>query len=359
MDVDARMQLFDLKKKYQFQTTPGVDKYNMPLYDVQTESGGQSIGMYPVYQGFISPAYINGIQVPLQSQRSTFFNVWPNVVQNSTTGAIGDGTPGPYTITFPISPGNQTPINVPVNSILRGHVDMAGIIATGNNVDPPVSSVFDTTIPVTSVESAVYITAMAADGSNIIVADSGQMLQGATNYGLLMTPGPAPFGNAALPGGYSITSNTVNYFTGVVTVTFPVNIPSGIAINAEWYFYQTGLPRAILFYNNTLTLRSPPDRQYLVELDAYLSPAAFLNTEEAIPFGYMAEYLARGAARKILSDTGDVEQFQFYEPLFKEQELLVWKRSQRQFTNDRTQTIYSQRDLASGQFGFNNAGGST
>src|SRR6185295_17806789 len=37
MDVDARIQVFDLKTKYQFLTTPGVDKYNMPLYDTQTE----------------------------------------------------------------------------------------------------------------------------------------------------------------------------------------------------------------------------------------------------------------------------------------------------------------------------------
>jgi len=102
------------------------------------------------------------------------------------------------------------------------------------------------------------------------------------------------------------------------------------------------LPRGVLFNNNTLTFRSPPDTQYLVQLDAYLSPAAFLNSPNAIPFGYMAEYIARGAARKILSDTGDVEQFNFYEPLFREQETLVWKRSQRQFTSTRTPTIFSQ-----------------
>ena len=56
----------------------------------------------------------------------------------------------------------------------------------------------------------------------------------------------------------------------------------------------------------------PPDNQYLVELEAYLSPAAFMSTSSALPYAYMAEYIARGAARKILSDTGDVEQFQFY-----------------------------------------------
>jgi hypothetical protein len=86
----------------------------------------------------------------------------------------------------------------------------------------------------------------------------------------------------------------------------------------------------------------PPAFQYLVEIEAYLSPAAFLNTEAGIPFGYMAEYIARGAARKYLSDIGDVDQFNFYEPLFKEQESLVWKRSQRQWTATRTETIYSQ-----------------
>jgi hypothetical protein len=71
----------------------------------------------------------------------------------------------------------------------------------------------------------------------------------------------------------------------------------------------------------------------------------------------MAEYIARGAARKMLSDTGDWEQFQSYEPLFLEQEMLVWKRSQRQWTATRTETIYSQ---GFGQgMGLNNIGGGT
>jgi hypothetical protein len=72
----------------------------------------------------------------------------------------------------------------------------------------------------------------------------------------------------------------------------------------------------------------------------------------------MAEYIARGAARKILSDTGDWEQFMAYEPLFQEQELLVWKRSQRQWTATRTETIYSQGFSGQG-YGSNNLGGGT
>ena len=345
MDVDARIQLFDLKTKYQFQTTPTVDKYNMPLYDLQIETPSpmipQTIGKYPVYQGFLGPAYINGVQVPFYTQKDSFYKSWPNIVQNLQNITIGDGVTTNFDLSFPIL-SNSTPANPPINGILRGHVDLAGIIATGNNIDPPLTTTFLTTIPTTSVDAAVFITSQSSTGENIVVTDSGQFLSNDINYGLLMSPGKAPYGNTGLSGGYSTTLNTVNYLTGQVNVTFPVAPADGANISAQVYYFQSGLPRGILFYNNTLVLRSPPSQQFLVELDAYLSPAAFLNTTDALQYGYMAEYIARGAARKILSDTGDIEQFQFYEPLFKEQELLVWKRSQRQWTSTRTQTIYSQ-----------------
>lgn len=362
MDVDARVQLFDLKTKYQFQTTPGISDYNMPLYSTQVEgsSPGQfSIASYPVYQGFMQSCYVNGIQVPFYNQRDSFFNLWPNYLQALTQVGTGNGTAGPYTLSIPYNPA------------IPGHVDMAGIIATGSVQDPPLNNNLlvssaapyngNSVIPSTSVYSAVYFTATGQDGQNIVVADSGQFLSGNTGgdlYGLLMSPGLPPYGVTPLSNGYSITQNTINYNTGVATnVYFPVAIPSGTPIQAQCYFYQQGLPRAILFYNNCLTVRPPPNISYLVELNAYLSPAAFLSSGQAIPFAYMAEYISRGAARKLLSDTGDTEQFMFYEPLFKEQETLVWKRSQRQFTATRTGTIFS--DLQ-GQSNYNNIGqGST
>jgi hypothetical protein len=367
IEIDLRLQLFDLKKKYSFQTVPGVDRYNMPLYSIQTEVGAQEIAPFPVYQGFMGPAYVNGIQVTFSTQRNEFFNIWPNVTQYATVVGQGDGSSGPYTITLPVLPNNSTPINPPVNGILRGHIDIQGITQLGLTYgDPPVVSSLqaETTpgtielVPVTSVDSAFYLTSTDSTGANVIVQDSGQFLSGNVNYGLMMQEGRAPYGNAALSGGYSTTLNTINYFTGEATVTFPVAIPSGVNINAQYYFFQSGLPRALLYYNNTITLRTVPSSTFRVELDAYLTPAAFMLTTDAVPFAYMTEYWARGAARKMLADTGDMEQFQFYEPLFKEQEALVWKRSQRQFTSTRTQTIYSQGQNQ-GQGGFNNFGGLT
>jgi hypothetical protein len=376
MDVDARLQLFDLKTKYQFQTQPAVDQYNMPLYQIQTQPGAQNIGYYPVYQGFIPPAYINGIQIPWQTQKSQFYNIWPNVVQNVGVIAQGDGTAGPYTLQVPII-GPPSPPNPPWSALSRGHIDMTGIIdfatATGTYADPPLvdSVTAQLSIPavrVTSVESRFYLTALGANEANIVVADSGQFLDTNVNYGLLMVPGSAPgglnfagvpysTGNGVLAGGYSTTSNTVNYLTGQITVTFPEAIPAGNNINCQCFYFQSGLPRGLLYYNNTLTMRTVPDQQYLVELDAYLSPTAFLNTGAAIPFGYMAEYIARGAARKMLADTGDWEQFDRYEPLFIEQERLVWKRSQRTWTASRTESIYSQGFGQGAGFNNNYGGG--
>jgi hypothetical protein len=381
MDVDARIQLFDLKTNYSFQTSPGVDQYNMPLYTIQTEPGGAIIGPYPVYQGFLDPVYINGIQIPFQTDQTSFYNIWPNIVQQMNTVITGDGTPGPYNFQFPLSPNNSTPANPPFQYILRGHTDLSGIIANFNNslsVNDPIFgktlatdvSTTSFVVPQSSINPAVYITALDAFGNNVVVQDSGQILIDSSNnrqpnYGLLMVPGQNPYGYSALPNGgalptpYDTTQNTVNYLTATINnLYFPVSIPAGNQISAQCFLFQCGLPRGVLFYNNTLTFRSPPDRQYLVQLTAYLSPAAFLNTPSAIPFGYMAEYIARGAARKILADTGDVEQFQFYEPFFREQEMLVWKRSQRIWTSTRTETIYSQ-GINQGQQGYNSLGGTT
>ena len=349
-DVDARIQLFDFKTKYQFQTQPGVDQYNMPLYDIQISptTSNQSVNFYPVYQGFVGPAYIGGVQCGFETEKDKFFSVWPKVVQQSFVAAIGDGG-ATYTFQIPFIGPQVSPPNPPFNAILRGHVDISGIVATNLNIDPPIATTttnYIATIPTTSVDSAVFITSIDSTGNKIVVQDSGEFLDTNINLGLLMEPGKAPYGNQALPGGYSATSNVINYLTGEITVTFPTAVPSGNNINVQCYFFQTGLPRSILFYNNCLILRSPPAQSYTVELDAYLSPAAFLNTSSALPFGYMAEYLSLGAARKILSDTGDAEQLAFYEPRFLEQESLVHIRSQRQWTATRTKTLYSQNNTS-------------
>lgn len=353
-DMDARVQLFDFKTKWQFQTMELISDYNMPVYSIQTSPEIQSISYYPVYQGFTGTSYVNGIQIPMYVQRDAFWKIWPNYIQSLPNAGISNGTIGPYRLTVPFFPA------------IPGHLDMNGVIAAANGGivnDPIFGTAIPANIPYSSFYPGVYITYQNLNGSTTTIADSGIFLSGNTSgqlYGLLIeysNPGgfnPNPFGYSPLSGGYSITSNTVNYEDGIINVTLPSLPVPNTPIQVQSYFFQQGIPRAILQYNNVLTIRPPPDIPYLIEVDAYLTPAAFLATTDAITFAYMSEYIARGAARKILSDTGDWDQFNAYEPLFIEQERLVWKRSQRIFTSQRTGTIYS--DLQGSQSNLNSIG---
>ena len=313
--------------------------YNTNGYPAQVQPGNQAISYYPVYQGFLGPAFVNGIQVPFFTEQGGFFNIWPNYIQGLNNSFQGNGGAS-YTLTTPFFPA------------LAGHVDITGIIAANSPIDPIVATTLNENVPKTSTFPAVYITTQDANNNTIVVSDSGQFFSatGVTgNMQLGMLTG-------AVASGWGTSTNVVNYTTGQINVTFNESIPAGTPINIQSYYVQQGIPRAILFYNNVLTIRPPCDISYLIELEAYLSPAAFLSNSQSVPFAYMAEYIARGAARKILSDTGDIEQFQFYEPLFKEQETLVWKRSQRVFTSTRTPTIFSNFSSQSPSNNFSGGG---
>jgi hypothetical protein len=342
MDVDARMQLFDFKTKYIFQTIPGITDYNMPLYSAQSQPGSQIIAPFPVYQGFFGPVFFDGVESGFYTQREPFAKIWPNYTQQLSSVAVGNGSTTSFTFTLPYFPA------------IPGHIDVTGIMALYNATstiqDPPFQNTLNLNtagnwvVPTTSVYPGVTISYTDENGNNVNVIDSGQFLTGDTGgqlYGLLVqNSGSYPNGLVPLAT-YSTTANTVNYQTGKVNVTFLNPPPSGAQIQAQCVFFQPGIPRALLYYDNTMSIRPPPNTQYTVEIGAYLTPAAFLSSSNAIQFGYMSEYIARGAAQKILSDTGDWEQYTAYEPIFLKQELLVWKRSQRQFTSTRTQTIFS------------------
>jgi hypothetical protein len=182
------------------------------------------------------------------------------------------------------------------------------------------------------------------------------------NYPVGSETGDQNVGNlmlrSVLEAGGTTVSGTVDYETGEVeNANFGVGIPANNPIQVKYVSFDPGRPGLCIFYNNTLTLRPIPDTSYLIELNAYLTPVAFLNSADALPFGYMAEYIARGAARKILSDTGDWEQFDRYEGLFREQEMLVTRRTDRQRSVTRTPTIFSDVNNQNGNGWFNGGQG--
>lgn len=367
-DMPARIQLFDLKTTYNKELFPNIDQYNAPVTYLPS---GQVI---PTFNSYLVPAYIDGYQIVMQQSRDQWMKLFPNRMENGQFG-LGTGVNGPYALTL-----DNTPI-------IRGHKDQniqpnALLTATISNVTPGASTVITAintfsvgqfvnivgvtgiagginggpfviiaatpttfTIPLATagaytgggtatafvvgneglLTSGVFVTAQDASGNTLVAQDDGEgNLIGDVAPTVLPTP----------------PSNTVNYLTGQISVNFAQPIPAGTSINVQFIPYTPGRPQAVLFFDNTFSFRPVPEKPYLFQIDAYYNPAAFLNTADSVPYRWMAEYLARGTARKILTDYGDAEQLAFYEPYFREQENFVLRRTYRQTANTRAASIY-------------------
>jgi hypothetical protein len=262
-----------------------------------------------LYQNLLTPIYCDGVQINLVLSRDTFFKAYPDFRSNVFV-AQGDGSTTVFNIQLNNTVGSP---------IIRAHL----------SVVPPQSIVPDPNGPNSSIPSnldpGVYISTFDSNNNLMLVYDNGTFTAADQNVGNLTGAG----------------TGTVDYVSGVINVTFQNPPGDGQNIEVQCIVYQPGTPRIVQFFNNIVTIRPVPDRTYLMEFDAYLTPAAFLGTGQALSFGYMSEYLARGAARKILSDTGDIDQFNFYEQLFREQENLVIRRTDRQQSVNRTPTIFT------------------
>lgn len=263
-DVPYRIQQFELKTQYSFETQANIDRYNLPI---------------DTYNSILTPAFIDGLQIVMMQSTDQFSKLFPSLYFNGTF-ATGSGVAN-YAFTF-----TQTPF-------IRGHTDVLG------NLSP-----------------SVFITGTTATGVQLVATDDG---------------------NGNLIGG---GTGTVNYINGQVNVTFSAPIAAGNPINMQAIPYTGGRPTAVLFFNNVFTFRVVPRQAYLAVFDAYLTPAAFLNSSAAVTFNWMADYLAHGTARRILKDLGDQDQLQLYEPFFYEQERQVLRRTTRQNSNTRTSTIF-------------------
>ena len=293
-DVPSRIQLFELKRKYQFLTEPYKQIYNLNVNPFTDTDINAVISSYQGYMFIREPVYVDGVQIPLFSSNRQYYLASPSLVQNVTPVDAGGG-PGPYAYTQP-----QVPI-------LRGSIDDLG------HLNP-----------------AVFITAQTASGQTLTIVDNA-------NGGLIEVDSTFQIRTSV-----DSLSGNVDYQTGAFTgIIFSQNIPLGNKIRIQTIPQSAGRPASMQFFNNMFNLFPIPDKIYSIQCDAWITPAQFLGTEGAMPFFYMTEYLARGAARKILIDSKDRSQVEFYEPFFQEAEMLVLRRSVNQNSQERVPTIFS------------------
>lgn len=284
-DVPQDLQLFELKRVYQFETLPNVHLYDFPYND---------------YQLIRPPVYADGSACAFFQSQQLFNNVFPEFIFNQNLILGNGGVDYDGTVT-------QTPL-------LRGFTDQLGYRLPN-----------------------VIISATSTTGNRLYITDDGTL--NTTDVGeLYETPSDFQFPNPATP---PTSSGTVNYATGALDFTFSEGITAGSNIQVQTVNYSAGWPRAVLFFNNIIKLYPVPDKSYKMQFDAQITPAQFLSNQDAIPFGYMGEYLAYGGALKLMAETADTEQFNFYYPMFKEKEAKVLRRTNRQQAVERTPTIFS------------------
>ena len=283
------------------------------------------------------PVYIDGYQSYFTQSQDDFYRLYPRLaIQN--TGPSGNATIGPYTVTLS-PPAGTSMQGVLQNNVVLSVIDSTGL-ATAIGTDTPVST-----------------TAGNITGQGIAAG------------------------------------STINYITGIITVTFSSAIPAIDTIFVQYVPYAPSRPSAIMFYGDTLYLRPIPDAAYLVNIQAFINPIAAISgasfnppigqtytppigsgpTDPVAPMppnvnpiarGFVSstdtaqvkqwwQLVAWGAALKIFEDRGDVENIARFMPLYDNQRRLVLRRTLVEMANERTSTIYTEQTSHGGGNWFN------
>lgn len=277
-DFPETLRLSTLEDTFEFMTIPNVGEYD--LTTMQIAWSGTTESAANVYVDFKPPLYIAGYQSFWSQNREVFFRIYPELSDQQTT-LEGDGTVGAYTTTLPAFPVGQGTLGI-------GTIDDTG--ANIQVVDVPVDR---------TTGDLYYINSTTA------------------------------------------VTGSINYLTGALSVSFTNNIPVGTEIFITWVPYQPSRPQAMLLYNNTITLRPVPDAQYIVKMNAFVTPSMLLSSGQSPELKQWWQYLAYGAAKKNFEEVLDPEGLAQMMPAFKEQERLVLRKTIVQQTNNRTSTIFT------------------
>ncbi len=102
----------------------------------------------------------------------------------------------------------------------------------------------------------------------------------------------------------------------------------------ETQTYQPSRPTYVLYYNNELIFRNPPNKEYLIKIQAYeVEPT--IDATGLTDKDYMYRYIAYGTALDIFSDYGEMDKWREIYPVFQRYRALVYGRTNLQYQNQR------------------------
>lgn len=101
----------------------------------------------------------------------------------------------------------------------------------------------------------------------------------------------------------------------------------------ETQTYTPQRPTYVLYYNNELTFRNPPDKNYLIKMEAYQVEIQITN--DVLNQDYLYRYICYGAALDIFSDYGEMDKWREIFPAYQRYRALVYGRTNCQYQNQR------------------------
>lgn len=135
-------------------------------------------------------------------------------------------------------------------------------------------------------------------------------------------------------------SATVNYNTGVISVTFASAPANGQDIFTSYVLFKPGRPTAVLLYNNEFTFFPPPNTAYRFKMKAYIPPVALALATDTPILPQWGPAIAYGTAKQIFADYGELDAKREIEPDYQEQIDYVLNKTEQNLLNTRAAPFF-------------------
>lgn len=183
----------------------------------------------------------------------------------------------------------------------------------------------------------------ANDFLNLIMPQEVRLFENKTWWLFTLTtasadPLPVDLTNLTDPGGNAFGATTIGppaYAAGHDLQWFQ----SPALFFGKWPETQSYLeqrPVDVLYYNNELIFRGPPDQDYEIKISAYKVEPVLASEGELLDNDYFWRYVAYGASLDLFSDYGETDNYAKYYPVFKRYRSLVYSRTNQQLMSQRT-----------------------
>lgn len=128
---------------------------------------------------------------------------------------------------------------------------------------------------------------------------------------------------------------TINYDTGVVSVTFNIAPVDGQLIYLNYVVFLPNRPTSILYFANQFTLFPVPDQVYTVKMKAYQIVTELTEATDRPELDEWGPCIAYGTSLGIFADYGENDAYSETTQLHKEQIALVLTRTEQDLLNTR------------------------